>query len=100
MERGTTQEKLADFLVATLLVAALHARPCLLAVFFNKEWRLAAWAGFIHGAIPNCELALGIVTARIERASLLRPLLCEISAILRAFNTERNRFRRLAFWVG
>ena len=94
------KEASARFFVPTFFVAALHAGPCLLTIFFDKERGVAIRAWFIHRTIPDGELAPGIITTRIEGTPLLRALLSQISAVLRAFDAERNGFGRLAFWIG
>jgi hypothetical protein len=98
--KSTPERYSADFLIPALLIAALHARPRLFAVFFNEEWGLAVWARLAHRTIPDRELTLGIITTCVEGSSFLGALLCQISCILRAFDAQRNRFGRLAFWIG
>src|SRR5689334_24881234 len=91
---------LAGFLVSAFLIAALHARPRLLTVLFNEEGSLATGARLVHGAIPDGELTLGIIAAGVKRPPFLRALLRKIAPVLRAFDSQRNGFGRLAFRIG
>src|SRR5437899_10103216 len=84
------------FFVAALVVAADEAGAGLLGVFFHQERHVALRTGLRHGPVPEGEVALGVVRAGVERATLLAALLREVAAVLGALDAERDGLCALA----
>src|SRR5581483_5337358 len=85
------RRRLARVFVAAVLVSALHRVAGLLAHLLDQEGRFAIGAGLVDRPVPEREVAFRIVRAGIERSSLLRPLLGQITGAFRTFYAERDR---------
>src|SRR5687767_15983636 len=84
------------------LVAALQALAELasrLGALRLRALEPALWALLGHRAVPGDEIAGGIVRASEEDLAAPRSALGEITAILRAFDTERDGTRGLALGI-